>query len=136
MGSYYPTADQRLLRDEVRRVLFAEHPFEPRRGRAIQDDIWAEAAELGWPAALLPERAGGIGGLAEAALLAEEVGRAMRPEPLALIAAAAQLEPASSARPAAAVPASCGWAVLGPSRPGTAMKRSWSLQEPPSPAAR
>jgi len=89
MGSYYPTADQRLLRDEVRRVLSAEHPFQPRRGRAIQDDIWAEAAELGWPAALLPESAGGIGGLAEAALLAEEFGRALRPEPLDLIAAAA-----------------------------------------------
>jgi alkylation response protein AidB-like acyl-CoA dehydrogenase len=100
MGSYYPTADQRLLRDEVRRVLSAEHPFQPRRGRAIQDDIWAEAAELGWPAALLPESAGGIGGLAEAALLAEEFGRALRPEPLDLIAAVAHAalgEPAAGA---------------------------------------
>jgi alkylation response protein AidB-like acyl-CoA dehydrogenase len=101
MGSYYPTADQRLLRDEVRRVLSAEHPFQPRRGRAAQDDIWAEAAELGWPAALLPESAGGIGGLAEAALLAEEFGRALRPEPLDLIAAIAHAALGATDEPAA-----------------------------------
>jgi len=87
MDSYVPTADQRLLAGEVRRVLTEEHPFQSRHG--AQDDLWAQAAELGWPMALAPESVGGIGGLAEAALLAEEFGRALRPEPLDLIGAVA-----------------------------------------------
>jgi alkylation response protein AidB-like acyl-CoA dehydrogenase len=86
MASYVPMPDQRLLADEVRRVLSEDHPFQARRA---QDDLWTQAAELGWPMAVVPESAGGIGGLAEAALLAEEFGRALRPEPLDLIGAIA-----------------------------------------------
>src|SRR5579864_3338687 len=87
MASFVPSSDQRLLRDEVRRVLAAEHPFQSRR--QVQDDLWPQAVELGWPMALFPEAAGGVGGLVEAALLAEEFGRALRPEPLDLVGALA-----------------------------------------------
>jgi alkylation response protein AidB-like acyl-CoA dehydrogenase len=85
MASYVPSADQRLLQGEVRRVLAEQYPFQPRR--TLPRDVWPQAAELGWPLALAPESAGGIGGLVEAALLAEEFGRALRPEPLDLIGA-------------------------------------------------
>lgn len=87
MGRFLASPDQRLLQGEVRRVLAAEYAFQPRG--PSQTDLWPQAVELGWPAALLPEEAGGLGGLIEASLLAEEFGRALRPEPLDLIAALA-----------------------------------------------
>jgi alkylation response protein AidB-like acyl-CoA dehydrogenase len=99
MASYLPNPDQRLLRDEVRRVLVAEHPFQSRRTEA--DDVWPQAVELGWPLALVPEAAGGMGGLVEASLLAEEFGRALRPEPLDLVAALAHAALTSASASAA-----------------------------------
>lgn len=45
--------------------------------------VWAEICALGWPALRLPEERGGVGlGLLAYAALAEEVGRALLPEPL------------------------------------------------------
>ena len=48
---------------------------------------WRELAELGWPAILAPEHMGGMGlDVRHAAAVAEEVGRALLPEPVARIA--------------------------------------------------
>jgi alkylation response protein AidB-like acyl-CoA dehydrogenase len=44
---------------------------------------WRQLAELGWLGVLAPESCGGLGlGLAEAAIVAEGLGRALTPEPI------------------------------------------------------
>lgn len=60
------------------------------RIRALRDTAvgfdraaWGELVELGWPAILAPEQAGGMGlDIRHAAAVAEEVGRALLPEPV------------------------------------------------------
>lgn len=48
---------------------------------------WRQLAELGWLGVLVPESCGGLGlGLAEAAIVAEGLGRALTPEPYTAIA--------------------------------------------------
>lgn len=45
--------------------------------------VWNQMAELGWLGILVPERYGGLGlGLAEMAIVAQGLGRALAPEPL------------------------------------------------------
>lgn len=45
--------------------------------------VWSKMAELGWLGVLIPEQYGGLGlGLAEAAIVAEGLARALVPEPL------------------------------------------------------
>jgi alkylation response protein AidB-like acyl-CoA dehydrogenase len=45
--------------------------------------VWSQMAELGWLGVLIPEQYGGLGlGLAEAAIVAEGLARALVPEPL------------------------------------------------------
>ena len=91
------TEQQRMLRDSARRLLAdiggpgrlralrgTERGFDPRALRAM--------AEQGWLGALVPAGGGGLGlGLTEAALLLEQAGRALAPEPAgaAMTAAAA-----------------------------------------------
>ncbi|HET6970639.1 MAG TPA: acyl-CoA dehydrogenase family protein [Phenylobacterium sp.] len=75
------------LRDGVRDVLVREadaarlHRFVD--GDALTDaGLWRTAADLGWPALAIPEAQGGLGlGIAESAVMLEELGRALAPIP-------------------------------------------------------
>ncbi len=95
---------QALLRDTARRAL-AGYPEDLDLGRGdglpagAGQAVMALAAEQGWSAICVPEEAGGLGlGLAEAALLAHEIGRSLAPGPflsfalLPALARAAQAE--------------------------------------------
>ncbi len=80
--------DPETLRDGFRDVLVREASSERLHrfvdGGGVRDEaLWQEAAALGWPALAIPEADGGLGlGIAEAAVLFEEVGRALAPMPL------------------------------------------------------
>ncbi|MDG2003312.1 MAG: acyl-CoA/acyl-ACP dehydrogenase [Novosphingobium sp.] len=76
--------DQVMLQDMTRRFLDDRSPIAALRklvdGDASLDrDVWREGAELGWVALFVPEDEGGIaesaGGVADAAVIAEELGR-------------------------------------------------------------
>ena len=74
------------LRDSIRRTLERAYPFEARSQawrspQGFSSDQWAQFAELGWLGIGLPEDLGGLGGLPEQAVLAEELGRALVVEP-------------------------------------------------------
>ncbi len=88
--------DEAMLRDSARKF-FADnmsadklhrlvaHDYNPERENecAWDQDLWQQMVELGWTAACVPERAGGIGmPLVAAVGLAEEAGRAAFPSPL------------------------------------------------------
>lgn len=84
------TDDQSLFHETTRRFIETELPRD--RTRALHDDPngfdrgWLmKAAELGWFSMLVPEDAGGgsvsDNGLADAALVAEELGRQVQPGP-------------------------------------------------------
>lgn len=65
-------------RDQRRRVRELEAT-----GGGFDRAVWQAVAELGWLGILAPEEAGGLGlGIAEAAVIAEEAGRHLLPEPL------------------------------------------------------
>ena len=75
-----------VLRDSVRRTLERSYPFEARcqawrSPQGFSTEQWARFAELGWLGIGLPEDLGGLGGLPEQAVLAEELGRALVVEP-------------------------------------------------------
>jgi len=66
--------DDRCPPTAVRRVLEGEQPFDR--------TLWDAIAELGWPAAAIPESYGGLGlGHEALCVLAEEMGRALAPVP-------------------------------------------------------
>jgi len=68
----------------VRRLRGADPGFERR--------VWREMADMGWLGALIPEEHGGLGlGLGAAAIITEQLGRALYPEPYAASAVAATL---------------------------------------------
>ena len=68
----------------VRRLRTSDPGFE--RG------VWRQMADLGWLGVLIPEEHGGLGlGLRAAAIIAEQLGRALFPEPYADSAVAATL---------------------------------------------
>lgn len=81
------TPDQEALRESVRDFLGAECTSEViRRAAASADgfpkELWSKVSELGWPGLIVPEEHGGVGlGWIEAAILAEEMGRALFPGP-------------------------------------------------------
>ncbi len=80
--------EQRMLRDASADFFAADEEgrrLRDWRGRAPGYDRarWREMAALGWTGLCLPEADGGSGcGLAHAALLLEQCGRALAPEPL------------------------------------------------------
>jgi alkylation response protein AidB-like acyl-CoA dehydrogenase len=88
-----PTEDQRLLQAEARRFLDAERPFRPRAAAAPDAPAWAQLNAQDWLGAATSEAAGGFGGLPEAGLLAQELGRRLGDEPLDLLAAIAHALP-------------------------------------------
>ncbi|RMF21893.1 MAG: acyl-CoA dehydrogenase [Deltaproteobacteria bacterium] len=79
--------DQELFKTTVRRFLAEQCPTE--RVREIMEtdsahdpDLWAGLCELGVPAMIVPEEAGGLGSdLLDLALVAEEMGYAATPGP-------------------------------------------------------
>ncbi|MEJ0045319.1 MAG: acyl-CoA dehydrogenase [Rhodospirillales bacterium] len=79
--------EQTQLQDSVRRWVQKNYGFAQRRAIEQSDAgfsraHWATMAELGWLAAAFPEDVGGLGGSTiEAAIVAEEFGRALVLEP-------------------------------------------------------
>ncbi len=81
------TEEQQLLRDMVRGVCAEHAPLKV--VRAMEDDptgytaeFWGKLSELGLTGILLPEAYGGAGqSMIEAAILYEELGRALSPSP-------------------------------------------------------
>jgi len=81
------TADQEDLRQGVRS--FLDDQCSPTlirdivEGNATAQPLWTQMVELGWPALTIPESWGGLGlGPLEAAVVSEELGRAIAPGPL------------------------------------------------------
>lgn len=78
------TDDQRMLRDQARRML-----EENASARAIMEGsepfdraLWKQICELGWTGAALPEEEGGVGlSYVDLCVIAEELGRALAPVP-------------------------------------------------------
>lgn len=92
--------EQQMLRDSARNFLQSRAPVS--HLRALRDgdnregfsrDLWAEMAEMGWPAILVPEQYGGLGyGFTGIGIVLEETGRTLTPSPLlctAMVGAAA-----------------------------------------------
>jgi acyl-CoA dehydrogenase len=100
------TGEQVALRDTVRRALAAEAPIAD-HARALAaggtwspDRAWKRLAGLGALAALVPEPRGGSGlGMVEAAIVAEEVGRALYGGPWLATAVAAVRAAAAAGAP-------------------------------------
>jgi len=68
--------EQRLLRDSAEGLLAA------RAATKTAKDLWAEMAQLGWPALPVPESHGGLAqGMVDVAILAESFGRHLVPTP-------------------------------------------------------
>ena len=82
------TDERILLKESV--AAFVERTGGPTRARALRDSlvsidraIWHEMAELGWLAVTLPEQYGGLGlSPAEMAVITEELGGSLAPEPI------------------------------------------------------
>jgi alkylation response protein AidB-like acyl-CoA dehydrogenase len=98
-----PSPDQEALRAELRRFLDRRVTSESRRACAaypgsVDRALWSELAALGVFGVLVPESRGGLGlGLAEAAIVAEELGRAAVPGPLAATLVGAALSDGAAA---------------------------------------
>lgn len=83
------TDEHRLIRDTAKDLLRRDGAGRLRRLRDAPPDarfsraLWAEMAALGWLGLTIPEAHGGAGlGLAELAIVLEELGRGLGPEPL------------------------------------------------------
>ena len=92
------TSDQSDLQDGVRKLLEGRFPIERVRELTTVDrPLWRELADAGVFAIRIPEGADGVGlGMAEAALVFEELGRALVPGPLLGTELAAQLLPTAA----------------------------------------
>ncbi|MHB8439187.1 MAG: acyl-CoA dehydrogenase family protein [Acidimicrobiales bacterium] len=82
------TDDDRALADAVRTLCAGKLSLSSLRAqeqrRAVDGAVWAALAETGVFALLVPESEGGLGlGVAQAAVVFEELGRALVPGPLA-----------------------------------------------------
>lgn len=81
--------DQQLLRESVRRFLAEHAPIAYVRAelddeRGMTDEVWRGLADLGVVGLLAPEAQGGAGaGMVDAAVVLEELGRAVHPGPYA-----------------------------------------------------
>jgi len=81
---FAPTSEQAMLRDMVRRFLADRQDCATMGHGPIAPADWIALGELGLFAFLLPERAGGLGGgAADAAIVAEELGRGLAITPFA-----------------------------------------------------
>jgi alkylation response protein AidB-like acyl-CoA dehydrogenase len=82
------SADQELLRETVRRFLGERAPIRPYvrsmldDPRGTTDEVWGGLAQLGVTGLLVPAEHGGAGmGMVDAAVVLEELGRAVHPGP-------------------------------------------------------
>ena len=81
--------EQKLLQKTARDFLTDRSPLSVARAvmesdNVYSEELWKEAAEMGWLGATVPEEHGGAGfGHLELALLAQEVGRSLAPIPFA-----------------------------------------------------
>jgi alkylation response protein AidB-like acyl-CoA dehydrogenase len=81
------TENQTLLKDGVDRFVAERYDFESRRKRLATLDgtdraMWAQFAQMGWLALLVPEAQGGFGwGIEEASIVLQAFGRALVVEP-------------------------------------------------------
>lgn len=86
-ASFALSDEQRMLRESALRMMQeSDHALPDLNAAPTPFDAarWAEFAELGWLALLVPEADDGLGGsVAEAGLIAEEFGRALMPAPFA-----------------------------------------------------
>ena len=118
------TQEQELLRDMVRGVCAELAPLSV--VRAMEDDptgypgaFWSKLSELGLPGLLIPEAYGGAGQtMVEAAIVYEELGRALSPSPhfpSCVVCAGALLAAGGAAQQAAWLPRiASGEAILAP----------------------
>jgi alkylation response protein AidB-like acyl-CoA dehydrogenase len=75
------TEEQLELKRQARAWLSERYPLD-RDWDGVQDDRWAELAELGWLGVSVSEAEGGVGlGFVEEAILLEELGYALYPGP-------------------------------------------------------
>ena len=110
------TEDQEFFRETTRRFLESESPLASVRdlwdtADGFDRGWWCKAAELGWTSLFVPERHGGGtlsgGAAADAAIVAEEMGRMVAPGPFLPVdvVAAALAADGSDAQHAAVFPA-------------------------------
>ena len=88
------SSEQSLLREQVLRFMTDACPLRVVRAQngGLPDELWQQAAELGWLALIVPETHGGLGlKWVDLAVVLEETGRGLSPLPIisqALAAAA------------------------------------------------
>jgi alkylation response protein AidB-like acyl-CoA dehydrogenase len=134
---------QQLIQATTRKLLEDRSPIT--RVRELIDDpagfdrgLWAQGADLGWYAMMIPEKYGGASesgsGLAEAAIISEELGRMVHPGPFQTtnIVASALAQFGSEAQREQYLPAIASgqsiaaWAYMeassGPDRGGSALE--------------
>jgi len=95
--------DQQMLADSVARFVARDYTFDMRRAMtpAGARAMWRRFAELGWLGAALAEDVGGLGGtIADAAVIAEGLGRGLVLEPYVGCAVMAGRAIAAAATPA------------------------------------
>jgi alkylation response protein AidB-like acyl-CoA dehydrogenase len=82
------TQEQQILVDSVAKFVKNDSPVERFRKlreseRGWEPDIWARMGEMGWLGVAFPEEQGGFGGrFVDLALILEQLGRGLVPEPL------------------------------------------------------
>ena len=89
MSDLVLTEEQELLRQTAADFVRQNAPVGRLRRMRDTDDpigfspeLWKQMADLGWPGIILPEAYGGLGlGYAELAVVLEQVGRVLAPEP-------------------------------------------------------
>jgi acyl-CoA dehydrogenase len=116
------TDEQLLLRDSA--AAFVRDHSSLQRIRALRDgrdadgfsrDLWKQMAELGWLGIPFAEADGGLGlGLKELALVLEELGKGLMPEPLlaTVLLGGGAIQRGSDAQRAALLPALIGGELL------------------------
>ena len=107
--------EQQMLRDSARDFLAGRAPVSHLRSlrdsgnaEGFSRELWAEMADMGWPAILVPEQYGGLDyGYAGIGIVLEECGRTLTPGPLlctAMMGAAAIVKAGSAAQRDAILP--------------------------------
>src|SRR3954470_23554955 len=89
------SSERELLRESTRGFLNRHAPLaavraELERPRTLDRDAWRRAAQMGWIATFVPSE---DGGLADLAVVAEELGRGLYPGPFLGCALAAAVHP-------------------------------------------